>query len=314
MQVVRGYKNIDVDKARPHAVAIGIFDGVHTGHQALLREAMRLAQADGLQSMVYTFDPHPAQVLRPDLAPELIEPLDARLARFDALGIDTALVEHFDLAFAATPAETFIRAVLVERLRARHVVVGAGFTFGAKQRGNVAMLRELGAPLGLTVHGIEHVRLGEGVVSSTKIRALIKAGAVADAAIFLGHPYALFGSVVEGAKRGATLGFPTANLQPRNALLPGRGVYVARAEGVFGRADAVVNVGVAPTFAGATAVLKIEAHLLDYRGPPFYGTDVRLTFLARLRDETRFASIDALKAQINEDVLKARQVLAQAPV
>ena len=293
---------------RPTAVAIGIFDGLHLGHQALLKHAVALATQDGLCSLAYTFNPHPARVLNPELAPELIEPVSERLRRMQALGLAAVLVQAFDREYAKTLAEDFVLRVLVESLAAKHVVVGAGFTFGSKQRGNVAMLQELGQKHQFSVHPVDHVRADGIEVSSTKIREFVHTGHPYGATLLLGRHYAVFGTVEHGAHRGGTLGFPTANVRVENELHPAGGVYAGRAHTPSGPFNCVVNVGSAPTF-GAGSSIKLEAHLLDYPGTSLYDQRISVDLHDRLRDEQRFADVDALKTQIALDVERARKIL-----
>ena len=309
MQIIAGYKSIETQTPRAFAVCIGIFDGVHLGHQALLRKTMELAHQEHLAALVYTFHPHPAKALRPERAPQLIESLAQRLAHFATLGIDTVVVEPFDLAYAAITAEAFVRDILVHRLQARHVVVGDGFTFGYKQQGSVATLTALGQQVGFAAHPVAHVCIDGAPVSSTRIRAAVRDGDVSGAQHLLGHAMRISGAVTHGARRGITLGYPTANVEPTNELLPALGVYAAWAHGVFGQMPAVVNVGVAPTFAGTHGV-RVEAHLLGYSGADFYATDMALDFVQRLRAERRFESLDALKAQIKDDAAAAAAILS----
>lgn len=293
---------------RATAVAIGIFDGVHLGHQALLNRAVSLGREAGLCSLAYTFTPHPARVLNPELAPELIEPVSERLVRMEALGLEAALVQPFDRDYAKTSAEDFVMRVLVESMAAKHVVVGAGFTFGSKQRGNVALLQALGATHGFEVHPVDHVRADGIEVSSTKIREFVHTGHPYGATLLLGRHYAVFGTVEHGAHRGGTIGFPTANVRVENELHPAGGVYAGRAHVPTGVFNCVINVGNAPTF-GAGNSVKVEAHLLDYPGTSLYDQRIRLDIQERLRDEQRFDGIDALKAQIGQDVERAGKIL-----
>lgn len=306
MRIFAGFRDIG-SKEGDSAIGIGIFDGVHRGHQALLKKVAELARADRLSPVAYTFHPHPAQVLNHQLAPKLIEPVQSRLRRFEALGIAEAVVEPFDRKFAGMQAQDFVTEVLVKALHVRHVVVGAGFTFGSKQRGNVALLEELGRAHTFEVHAIPHVRMAGIEVSSTKVREFVTGGQMAGATLLLGRPFVLIGTVVEGARRGATLGFPTANLQAQNETIPAKGVYAAVAHGSFGRRNAVVNVGYTPTFAGNTDI-KIEAHLLGYEGPSFYHSVLSLELIERLRDEQRFDGVEALRAQIAKDIAQAQSI------
>ncbi len=306
MQVVHG--SVSLVGKMAHAVGIGIFDGVHRGHQALLSEVKRLASAEGIASLAYTFHPHPARVLSNKGTPQLIEPLEMRIARIADLGIDTIVVEPFNHAFAAIEAEVFIDEVLCRRLAARHVVVGENFTFGRNRGGNVQTLQAAGAHRGFAVHPVSLLLLAGEAVTSTRIRKLIAAGDVAAAAELLGHSFVLSGQVVRGAGRGAGLGFATANLATDSELLPAPGVYAACAATPGGRWRAVVNIGVAPTFGEGS--LKIEAHLLDYGGGHLYGTSLALELVERIRAEQRFASVDALRAQVAADIDRGRAILA----
>ena len=309
MRIVRG--SADVDKASgPFAVGIGIFDGVHRGHQALIRKVLMLGEAAGLPSLIYTFDPHPARVLNPALAPKLIEPLELRLGHFESLGIGTTLIEPFTTEFASLSAETFAGDILATRVGARHVVVGTEFTFGYRRSGTVDKLAQWGQELGFGVHPVDTLRQGGVTVSSTRIREYVWAGTVRGAALLLGRPFGVTGIVLRGAQRGTELGFPTANVHTHNDLLPAVGVYACRAHGAFGSFDAVVNLGYAPTFGGNE--LRIEAHLPDYHGGPLYGAAMAVDFVDRIRDEMRFADVNALKAQVQRDIAEARRLLQDA--
>jgi riboflavin kinase/FMN adenylyltransferase len=307
MQIVRGSASMDRVQG-PFAVGIGNFDGVHQGHQALFRKVLALAEHASVRSLAFTFDPHPARVLNPPVAPKLIEPLYTRVERLAALGLDAVLVEPFTPELASMSAETFASDVLAERIGARHVVVGADFTFGRGRAGNVEKLALWGQELGFGVHPLDILQLDGITVSSTKIREYIWAGAVRGAALLLGHPFSITGLVLRGSARGSKLGFGTANVTTNNELIPAVGVYAARASGTFGNFDAVVNVGHAPTFGGNE--LRIEAHLPDYSGGSLYGYALELEFIERLRDEIRFADAEALKVQIARDIVEARRVLA----
>ncbi len=310
MRIVRGSDALPQGFG-PSAVGIGVFDGVHRGHQKLLGKVLELARAEKLASVAYSFDPHPAQVLNPKLAPKLLESIDVRLSRLEALGLDTAVLEPFTRALSQTSAEDFVRQILVGRIRARHVVVGQDFKFGHKQGGNVALLEQLGSELGFTVHPVELLRLDGIAVTSTKVREFVWAGAMRGATLLLGRPYQLSGIVMRGAGRGHKLGFATANLSTHAELIPARGVYAARASGPFGNYPAVVNIGYAPTF--GISELKIEAHLLDYTGDPLYGQPLAVDFIDRIRDEQRFSGPEELVRQIQADVERARELLRDNP-
>ncbi len=310
------------------AVTIGAYDGVHLGHRALLRELSTLAAAEGLSTVVVTFDRHPAGVVRPESAPPQLTDLEQKLELLAACGIDRTLVIEFDRARADESAEDFVKEVLVDTLGARLVVVGEDFHFGHGRKGNVALLTELGRDYGFTVIGarltgsVEPVAgepssgepsSGEPVaVSSTRIRTLVAAGDVVGAAKLLGRPHEVRGVVVHGDGRGGPeLGFPTANMMiDEDIALPAVGIYA----GYFTRADgsvhpAAISVGRRPTFyePGTTSVL-VEAYLLHFEGD-LYGELSRVSFVCRLRDEQQFDSVDALIAQMHQDAAAAEQAL-----
>ena len=308
MRIVASSRSL-LRREGPFAIGIGVFDGVHRGHQELLQRVRDLACTEAVESLVYTFHPHPARVLNPARAPSLLEPIEDRLGHFAALGMDATLVERFDAAFAATEAERFVDEVLLGCLQARHVVVGEGFRFGLGGRGDVELLRARAGQQGCQVHAVAPVALEGERISSSRIRDRVRAGDVATAKRLLGRPFSLSGLVMRGARRGSTLGFGTANVQPENETLPAPGVYAAQANGPMGPHRAVVNVGFNPTF--GSDVLKVEAHLLDYPGGELYGVTLVLHLVERLRDEQRFSGPEALKAQISRDIDNARRILGR---
>lgn len=305
MRIVRGLPPAPPE-APPAAVALGVFDGVHLGHRAILGLAVSHASAAGMQSIACTFDPHPLEVLQPGRAPLPITTLDERLALIEGCGLDLAVVLPFTRELASMEPEAFVTDVLVTRLGARDVVVGFNHRFGRGARGDAAMLRSLGERLGFRTHVAEPLVVDGVAVSSTEIRAALQRGDLAMAGRLLGRAYTLSGSIAHGAGRGRTLGFPTANIVPTRPVLVAPGVYACAAE-VAGRKErSVVNVGVRPTF-GETA-LAVEAYLLDFVGD-LYGQTMTLTFVSRIREERRFPSVDALKSQIEADAEEARRRL-----
>src|SRR5215470_1108326 len=305
MRIVRGLPSVPPER-RPSAVALGVFDGVHLGHRAILGAAVAHARATGAPALVCTFETHPMEVLQPERAPLPITTLDERLDLIAACGVDGTVVLSFTRELAAVEPEAFVKDVLVDRLAARQVVVGFNHRFGRAARGDAALLRELGARMGFNVDVVAPLTVDGVPVSSTAIRTALGRGDVDAAARMLGRPYTLPGTVVAGAGRGRTLGFPTANVAPGRPVLVAPGVYACTFE-VGGQARrAVVNVGVRPTFGEAT--LAVEAYLLDFSGD-LYGQTVRLTFVSRVREERRFPSVDALRAQIADDVETARRRL-----
>ncbi|HET8645205.1 MAG TPA: bifunctional riboflavin kinase/FAD synthetase [Vicinamibacteria bacterium] len=289
------------------AVAVGNFDGVHLGHQALVAAALDEARAAGGTPAVLTFDPHPARVLQPGRAPGALMTLEQKTEALAALGIHHVAVLEFTAALAARSASEFARGVLAGTLAARAVVVGADFRFGRGREGDVPALSALGGELGFGVRVVPPVMRGSEPVSSTRVRDALGAGEVEEAAALLGRDYAVDGEVVVGDRRGRTLGFPTANLEPVNELLPARGVYACRCRLPGGEErPAAVNIGRRPTFDGERTT--VEAHLIDFAGD-LYGARLRLSFVQRLREEARFAGLEALRAQIAADVARARAVL-----
>jgi riboflavin kinase/FMN adenylyltransferase len=298
------------------AVTIGAYDGVHVGHQAVLRELRRLADARGLETVVVTFDRHPASVVRPESAPKLLTDLEQKLEALAATGdVDHTVVVPFDHARSQEEPEDFVREVLVDGCRARLVVVGEDFHFGRRRRGNVALLREVGAHAGFETVGLGLVAAPAGhagaPVSSTAIRRLVAAGDVGDAASLLGRPFELRGFVAAGDRRGRELGYPTANVEVHSSLLvPGEAIYAGWYERPDGSVhDAAISVGRRPTFGDGAPSPVVEAYLLDFDGD-LYGERARVRFVARLRDEERFGSVDDLVAQMARDVEDAREALA----
>jgi riboflavin kinase / FMN adenylyltransferase len=305
MRIVRGLPPVPPD-ARPSAVALGVFDGVHIGHRAILGTAVTHGREAGMPAVACTFDPHPMEVLQPGRAPLAITTLDERLALIEGCGLDAAVVLPFTQELAAMEPEAFVKDVLVARLGARAIVVGFNHRFGRGARGDVGMLRSLGEQLGFRTHVAEPLMVEGVAVSSTEIRAALQRGDLEAAARLLGRPYTLLGSIGHGAGRGRTLGFPTANLLPARPVLVAPGVYACMAEVAGQKERAVVNVGVRPTFEETT--LAVEAYLLDFVGD-IYGQTMILTFVSRIREERRFPSVDALKAQIHADADEARRRL-----
>ena len=282
---------LDDAEPRPRRVAVGEFDGVHLGHREVIRGS----------DTVLTFDPHPLQVVRPEAAPKLLTSLDAKAELIEALGVDELVVIPFDQRFAQQSPQEFIDHVLIDRLRAERVSVGENFRFGHRAAGDPALLEADGR---FETRVVPLVEVDGEVVSSSHIRGLLLAGEVELAARFLGAAFELRGEVVEGDRRGRTLGFPTANIVPDEALVcPGHGVYAARADD----ACAAVSVGVRPTFGTGRAVL-VEAYLID-RDVELYGRRLAVQFIQRLRGERRFESAEALVEQMRADVQSTREIV-----
>lgn len=287
-------------------LTLGNFDGVHIGHQKILRRVSERAMKLGRPSAVYTFEPHPLKVIAPDKSPPLITDLKDRTDLIASLGMDLCVLARFTKAFASKHPRQFVEEVLVAGLGAKEVWVGHDYSFGRGKAGTVEYLKELGIKFGFAVRVIPAYKKGGAVVSSSKVRALIRAGECAAAAVMLGRPFSLKGKVVRGSNRGKELGFPTANLKTGNELVPAEGVYAVYASfsGCF--YPAVANIGGAPTFGRRKTT--VEVHMLDFTGS-IYGKDIRVCFIKRLRDETRFKSAGELTRQIEKDVRRARRIL-----
>ncbi len=291
------------------AAAIGNFDGVHLGHRRLFELARERAAATGASAVALTFEPHPVRVLRPQLAPPLITPLPRKLELFAECGLDAVVVQPFDLEYARSDAAEFVARDLAGSLGAADVVVGHDFTAG-RGRTRVDGLRRLLDARGVRLTAVDPVASEGLVVSSTKIRELLLEGNVEEAAPLLCRPHDVDGPIEPGARRGRAFGFATANLRPE-AMLPANGVYAVRARLGDAWYDGVCNVGVKPTVQRSGPVVP-EAHLFDFDGRDLYGARMRLVFVARLREERRFPSIDALRAQIGADAERARAILRGA--
>src|SRR3989440_234058 len=283
MRLFHGYENAEI--ARPTVLTLGVFDGLHLGHQLIISTVVERARAVGAVPTVITFDPHPRAVLHPESAPPLLQTLDQKVEGFSVLGIEQTIVIRFTPEFSMIRAEDFLRDVVKERLQAKEVYLGRGFAFGHDREGNIELLRRASKELGFFADEVPEVRLRNQRVSSSRIRSLLAEGKVNLARRMLGRPYGVEGRVARGAERGRMLGFPTANLHPRNRVIPRNGVYVTGTliEGQWRRS--VTNVGVRPTF-GADAEPSVETFVMDWAGD-LYGDVVRVRFLHRLRDERK---------------------------
>jgi riboflavin kinase/FMN adenylyltransferase len=304
-KIVRGLDEIEPDRS---VVSIGFFDGVHRGHQSIIRRAVRQAEDHGVRSAVVTFDRHPMEVVNPGSQPKLIMTLRRRAETLADQGVDLVVVLEFSDWLRHLGAEDFVDSVIAGPLQATKVIVGSNFRFGHKAAGDVATLNELGPSRGFTAEGVTLLELDGTVISSTEIRRALEAGDVEWAARMLGRPHLVDGIVIRGDARGTQLGFPTANLQvSRRVAVPARGVYAGRFHLPDGTAPVcATNIGVNPTFGGQE--LRVESHLLDWDGD-LYGTEVAVDFLHRLRDEVKFDDVTALVAQIRDDVERTRALL-----
>jgi riboflavin kinase / FMN adenylyltransferase len=292
-------------------IALGNFDGLHRGHLKIIERVKRGAAEHGGTPMAMTFDPHPPRIVRPDKAPPLLMTTTQRLEALHHAGVQCVAVVRFTKELSQWDADTFVRKVLVDWLRVSEVWVGANFLFGHDRTGTFSVLRGLGQSYGFRADKIDPVRYKDFVVSSTRIRRLVSEARMDEAAALLGRSYFVDGTIVEGKRRGRELGFPTANLETRNELVPPNGVYatIMTIDGVMH--GGVTNIGMRPTF-GET-VPTIETHVLDYSGN-LYGQTVRLAFVQRLRDERRFEDVDALRAQIDADKRRAERLFTRLAV
>jgi riboflavin kinase/FMN adenylyltransferase len=305
MQIIKGSRAFKQLGAPDPVVTLGNFDGVHLGHQKILKEVIARAQAAGVPSVVYTFVPHPLQLLRPDSAPLKLTATDEQARRIEQTGIDYLIYEKFTRRLAQKPPQGFVQTIVHGRLHPREIVIGHDYAFGRNRQGSVALLRQLGEQYHFTVHEISDIRIKNIPVRSTTIRSLIVAGKVSLAAKLMGRPYSLTGRVVHGQRR--RIGFPTANLTPSKLdLTPGNGVYAIVARTPFGAYNGVVNIGTNPTFDCARRT--IEAHLFDF-DRDLYGQDITLRFIKKIRDEKKFKDVKPLTDRIAKDIAFARAIL-----
>ena len=301
MKIFHGTDNANI--ARPTVLTLGVFDGLHLGHQPIMHKVVERAKEVGAVPTAITFDPHPREVLHPESAPPLLQTLDQRLANLEVLGIEQAIVIPFSREFASNSAEDFIAEIIHDRLHAKEVYLGKGFAFGRARGGNIELLRKMSGELGFIADEVDEVQLRGQRISSSAIRKLLTDGRVNLVRRMLGRPYGVEGVIIRGDRRGHTIGFPTANLHPHNRVIPKYGVYATATliDGVWRRS--ITNIGVRPTF-GADAEPSIESYIFDFDGE-LYGDVLRVRFLHRIRDEKKFTGLAELKSQIERDVGRA---------
>ena len=304
MQIIRAASELPAGH-RKVCGAIGFFDGVHLGHQQIIRQTIADARQHEAAALVITFDRHPSTVVAPGRVPPLIYSPAQKLRVIASLGVDFLLLIRFDTEFSQQPGDAFIRELARDCGHVQSLCVGSNFTFGHQRSGNVALLRQLGAELKFVVRGLAAVALDGEPVSSTRIRQAVRAGNLDLASEMLGRAYSLSGIVVKGDGLGRQLGFPTANLDTTGLALPPNGVYAVHAE-VAGKSHrAALNIGFRPTLSRPEPRLQVETHLLDFDGD-LYGQEVEITFVEKLREEQKFSSRDALCQQIARDIALAR--------
>jgi len=305
MRIVQDLKNL-TEKFSNSVLTLGNFDGVHLGHQAILRKVVERAQEINGTSIVFTFEPHPLKVLAPDRSPRLLNTFDGKMKLFAAAGIDVVICAEFTHAFAEQNPEDFARNILHVKIGVKEVYVGYDYAFGKSREGDIESLKKIGQTCGFYVGVVEAIRVNNMVASSSAARDLISSGKVERAAELLGRYYSLEGHVVHGSHRGHSLGFPTANLRILNEQLPAYGVYAVLAD-VDGRHhEGVASIGVRPTF--ESGQLSIEVYLIDFDGN-LYGKQMEVFFVRYLREEKKFSDAQSLKSQMRKDVETAKRIL-----
>jgi riboflavin kinase / FMN adenylyltransferase len=291
----------------PIHLAIGVFDGIHLGHQSVIKRAMTAAAKGGGTSVVLTFHPHPVRVLRPEKAPRLLTSTQHKTLLIEQLGVGALLIQEFSLAFSRTPPRDFILQLLFHAKQLQTICVGEGWSFGANRSGSVDLLRELATSEDFTLDTVEPVIVDGDVVSSTRVREAVERGELEQAAKFLGRPFTVLGTVTKGNLLGRQLGFPTANLRAHNEQFPPNGVYAVKAWHRGKEFGGVVNIGIRPTLEQTKGERILEIHLFDF-DQDIYGDEVEVSFLEYLRPEKKFDSLTLLKEQIGRDASVAREI------
>jgi len=308
MKVFKGIGEI-TPEYQSSVITIGNFDGIHLAHQEILQRVVQEARERRVRSVVITFDPHPQRVLHPETQPfYLLTTLDEKVKLIESLGLDAVLLIAFTQAFSAMTAEAFVREILWDKLRIQKVFIGHDYAFGNRKQGNEDFLRSMGGMLGFEVESINTFTVNGTTVSSTNIRKAVLGGDVVKAALLLGHPYSLSGTVIRGYQRGREIGIPTANIEPGKELLPANGVYAVMVDLEGVRHAGVLNVGFNPTFSNEK--LSVEVHIMNFDGE-LYGKGLTVSFIERIRSEVKFESPQKLVDQILRDKAKAEEILAR---
>lgn len=309
MKVIHGLERIE-EAFRYPVITLGNFDGLHLGHQFIFREVVKKAKETGGTAITLTFEPHPLKVMAPDRPLRLLTTFEEKVRLIKAKGIDILICVNFTKAFADQAPRDFVKNVLHRRLGVAELFVGHDFAFGKGRKGTVESLKEMASELGFKIFVIDAIKVGNDIVSSSKIRDLLLEGKVKEASLFLGRPYSIEGKVIKGEGRGATLlGFPTANLETPDLLIPKEGIYAVTVEFDGKDYKGAANIGYKPTF--GSRGLNCEVHILDFIGD-LLGSRLRITFIERLRDEATFTRPEALSEQIRKDVEKVRDILSTA--
>ncbi len=304
MDIINGSMKWKALGIRQPVITIGNFDGVHLGHQKILKKTIQRARSLGTVSLVYTFNPHPLEILRPEDAPLRITTFEEKMRIISGIGIDYLVCEHFTRQYAEQPPEEFTKNIICDRIHPREIVIGHDYAFGKNRKGTVELLKKMGEIFHFKVHVVDNITIKNIPVRSTTVRRLIALGKVSLAEKLLGRPYVLTGRVVRGKQR--RIGFPTANLSPGKNLIPKTGVYAIRAATPYGDFDGIVNVGFNPTFDGER--LTIEAHLFDFNAD-LYSREMSISFIKRIRGEKKFPDVPLLVKQIEKDIALAKKIL-----
>ncbi len=296
------------EKFRNTVITLGNFDGLHLGHQELIKMVIKRAREIGALSLVVTFRPHPLKVLAPEKCPPLLSIYEEKIRLFEKLGLDVLVKIPFTLEFSSMTPRDFVKKILCDLLGATEILVGYNYRFGKGREGNVKKLREFGKEFGFTVREIEQISLNGEVISSTKIRNLLKAGEAKEAAWLLGRHYAITGIVIKGDRRGKRIGFPTANLASKHSIIPANGVYAVRLLAREKYYDGIANIGIRPTFNKKD--LTVEVHIFDFN-EDLYGEEITVCFIQRIRKEKKFMNAEALVKQIHADIAIAKEILSK---
>src|SRR6202030_2499247 len=306
MKVLRAIDELSSLPGSTH-LAIGVFDGLHVGHQAVIGRALESARQSSGHAVVVTFDPHPVRVLRPEKAPRLLTSTRHKVKLIEKLGVDAVLLLEFTLEFSKTAPEIFIEKLAQAAQHLNQICVGQEWTFGANRSGSIRLLEKMAPKLGFHVASVAPISVDQRVVSSTLIRSAVEGGDLQSAAKYLGRDFTILGTVTQGRQLGRRLGFPTANLQAHNELFPPDGVYAAKAWFREQEYGGVVNIGIRPTIENESGERALELHLFDF-DQQIYGEDIEVAFVQYLRAEQKFAGVDELRGQIRRDAERARQI------
>lgn len=304
MEIIYGSSKVKALGLKNPVITIGNFDGVHLGHQKILKKTIQRAQALGGESVVYTFYPHPLKVVRPESEPLRITTFEEKVSIIESIGIDYLICENFTKQYAAQPPEEFVKNIICDRIHPREIIIGHDYAFGKNRKGSIELLKKMGEIFHFRVQVIDNITIRNIPVRSTTVRRLITLGKVSLAHKLLGRPYCLSGKVVHGKQR--RIGFPTANLSPGGNLIPKNGVYAIRTATPYGDFSGIVNVGFNPTFENDK--LTIEAHIFDFN-EDLYGREISIFFIKRIRGEKKYSDVPGLVRQIDKDIAFAKKIL-----